>query len=113
MEIKRLERAIKELELSLMQQNKSKFSCLECENQHQEILDWLIELRDYEYGKIGKNLENPNISGYLSLDDAIEHTKDVICNAINPQIINEHKKLLIYLQKLKKYRQNNDPQKII
>lgn len=102
--IKSLENEILELKNLIKKQNESTFSCVGCANQHQQILDWLSELRDYESGKIGKNKENPNIVGYMTLDEAISHTSDVINNNTDQEIIDKHKELYIWLTTLKNYR---------
>ena len=104
MDIKKLDKEIKELKKSLIKANKSKFSCYECENQHKQILNWLKELKDYKSGKIGKNRDDPTISGYMSLDEAIEHTKDVINTSLSDEVKTQHKQLLEWLEKLYQYR---------
>ena len=105
MKIEELKKVIDELKISLKKQNKSKFTCVECFNQHKQILNWLIELNDYANGKIGINLDNPSIDGFLSLDEAISHTIEVVKFSKDNQTKLEHKQLLFYLQKLKKYRE--------
>ena len=70
MNIENLEKEIKELKELIKKQNESTFACVECANQHQQILDWLSELKDYENGKIGQNKENPNTEGYMTIDEA-------------------------------------------
>ena len=102
--IKSLENEILELKNLIKKQNESTFSCVECANQHQQILDWLIELRDYEQGKIGINKENPLLEGFMTLDEAISHTSDVINNNTDQEIIDKHKELYIWLTTLKNYR---------
>jgi len=102
--IKSLENEILELKNLIKKQNESTFSCVGCANQHQQILDWLSELKDYESGKIGENKENPNIVGYMTLDEAIYHTSDVINNNTDQEIIDKHKELYIWLTTLKDYR---------
>jgi len=102
--IKNLEKEIKELNELIKKQNKSTFACVGCANQHQQILDWLTELKDYENGKIGYNKENPSLEGYMTLDEAISHTADVIKNNTNKEIIDKHQELYIWLTNLKNYR---------
>jgi len=104
---KNLKNEIYQLKLLIKKQNESTFSCLECANQHQQILDWLIELSDYEMGKIGINTENPLLEGYMTLMEAIEHTKDVIKNNTNKEIIEKHQELLLWLTTLNKYRKKH------
>ena len=110
MKDKALEKEIEELKKSLKKQQESKFSCVECRNQHMQILNWLTELSDYECGQIGKNVDNPNTTGYMSLDDAISHTEDVISKTKNNSVKDKHKQLLSWLQSLKKYRTKNTTQ---
>ena len=105
MNISELEKAILALEDSLREQNK--FSCESCQSQHVQIYNWLVELRDYESGKVGINQDDPTIIGYISLDDAIDHTKDVIESTDDKQEKLDHKQLLSFLSELKKYRANH------
>ena len=104
MHLKELEKEIEELEILLAKQNNSKFSCVQCFNQHKQIYNWLVELKSYENGEKGKNQDDPSQDGYLTLDEAIYHTKEVIKSSNNIQEKTEHKKLLSYLEKLKEYR---------
>lgn len=104
MNFKNLEKEIKELKQLIKKQNKSTFACIGCANQHQQILDWLTELRDYENGKLGKNKENPSLEGYMTLDEAISHTSDVIKSNKDKEIIEKHQELYDWLLKLKKHR---------
>ena len=106
MDIKNLEKEIKELKQLIKKQNESTFACIECANQHQQILDWLTELRDYEKGKLGKNKENPSLEGYMTLDEAISHTSDVIKSNKDIEIIEKHQELYDWLLKLKKHRKS-------
>ena len=99
-----LEKEIEELEILIQKQRDSFFSCVGCANQHQQILDWLSELKDYENGKIGQNKENPNTEGYMTIDEAISHTADVINNNTDREIIDKHQELYIWLTTLKNYR---------
>ena len=101
--MKKLDKEINILKKLLVEEKQSKFSCYECKNQHNQILNWLKELKDYESGKIGKNCDNPSMKGYLSLNEAIEHTKEVI-NTSNDEIKTQHEQLLNWLEKLKQYR---------
>ena len=103
---KNLEKEIKELKQLIKKQNESTFACVGCANQHQQILDWLTELRDYENGKLGKNKENPYIEGFMTLDEAISHTADVIENNTDIEIIEKHKELYDWLIRLKQYRKS-------
>ena len=105
MEMQNLEKEIKELKQLIKKQNESTFACIGCANQHQQILDWLCELKDYTNGKIGINKENPNIEGYMTLDEAISHTEDVINNNTDQEIIDKHKELYNWLIALKTYRE--------
>ena len=105
MDIKNLEKEIKELKELIKKQNQSTFACVGCANQHQEILDWLTELRDYQKGKRGKNKENPAVEGYMSLDQAIAHTSDVIHSSTDTQTIQKHQELYGWLTTLKSYRE--------
>ena len=105
--IKSLENEILELKNLIKKQNESTFSCVGCANQHQQILDWLIELRDYEQGKIGINKENHLLEGFMTLDEAISHTADVIENNTDIEIIEKHKELYIWLTELNEYRKKH------
>ena len=77
MKISNLQKEIKELRKLIKQQNENTFLCIGCANQHQQILDWLIELRDFEQSKIGINKENPLLEGFMTLDEAIRHAEEV------------------------------------
>ena len=105
-----LENEMESLKESLKKQQESKFSCVECENQHMQILNWLTELYDYECGQIGKNVDNPNTEGYMSLTQAIDHTKDVISKAKNNAVKDRHKQLLSWLEALKSHRTKKQTQ---
>ena len=107
MDIKNLEKEIIELKQLIKKQNESTFACIGCANQHQQILDWLTELSDYRKGKIGTNKENPSIEGYMTLDEAITHTDDVIHNNTDVEIIEKHRELYIWLTELSKYRKKH------
>ena len=107
MNIGELKRVIGELKVSLKKQNKLKFSCESCYNQHVQIYNWLVELKDYMSGTVGENKDDPLMPGFLSLDDAIEHTKDVIESTDDKQEKLDHKQLLSFLSELKKYRANH------
>ena len=104
MDMKKLDKEINNLKKLLVEEKQSKFSCYECENQHKQILNWLKELKDYEYGKIGKTCDNPSMKGYLSLNEAIEHTIDVINTSSSDEVKTQHKQLLEWLEKLNQYR---------
>lgn len=100
-----LKKEIEELENLIEKQKDSFFSCIGCANQHQQILDWLIELSDYKNGYIGTNKENPSLEGYMTLDEAIKHTYDVITKSKDIEIIEKHQELYRWLIELKKHRE--------
>ena len=100
-----LDKEIEELEILIKNEKDSFFSCVGCANQHQQILDWLIELKDYKIGNIGTNKENPSLEGYMTLDEAIKHTDDVIKNSKDTETIEKHQELYIWLAELKKHRE--------
>lgn len=102
-----LEKEIEELGILIKKQKDSFFSCVGCANQHQQILDWLIELKDYKNGYIGTNKENPSLEGYMTLDEAIKHTNDVIKKSKDTETIEKHQELYIWLTELKNFREKN------
>lgn len=106
-DLKILEDEIASLIKLLQKEKRSKFSCVECANQHYQILNWLIELKEYENGLIGHNKEDSTIKGYMSLEQAISHTEDVINNNSDEEIITSHTQLLHWLTTLKNYRTKN------
>lgn len=103
-DMKSLENKICELEETIKKRDQSNFSCVECKNEHQQILDWLIELKSYKTNQTPINNENPNMLGYMTLDEAISHTKEIIKQNSDKEIKESHIELLGWLEELKNYR---------